>query len=293
MIVPFGVGGASDFAARILQPKLAELLGQQVVVDNRVGAEGNIGVEIAVRAAPDGYTIFLGHVSPMTINPSVYPKFPYNPMRDLIGITLVSDLPGGMAAHPAVPAATLKEFIEYARSRPGQLNFGSVGPASPSTLAFAFVMKKAGIKLVEVPYKGGAGAATIGALGGEVSVTMATVASFIPHVKSGKLKMLAVISPKRVAQLPSTPTMAESGFPELTTGSWQALYVPAGTPKPIIDKLYAVTIKALQDPLVIERFTNGGAEVMMSKSPADLAAFMKSQTEFWAAIVKDVGAVVQ
>lgn len=293
MIVTFGVGGASDFVARILQPKLSDALGQQVVVDNRVGAEGNIGVEIAVRAAPDGYTILLGHVSPMTVNPSVYPKFPYKPVRDLIGITLVSDLPGAMAAHPSVPAATVTEFIEYAKSRPGKLNFGSVGPASPSTLAFGFLMRKSGIKVVEIPYKGGAGAATIAALGGEVAVTMATIASFIPHVKSGKLKVLAVISPKRAAQLPDTPTMAESGFPELTTGSWQGIFVPAGTPQGIVKRLYSVIIKVMNDPWVIERLANGGAEVMTSKSPAELAAFMKSQTEFWATIVKDLGVAME
>ncbi|MCC7487091.1 MAG: tripartite tricarboxylate transporter substrate binding protein [Burkholderiales bacterium] len=292
MIVPFGAGGASDFAARILQPKLTEALGQQVVVDNRVGAEGNIAVEIAARAAPDGYTMLLGHVSPMTINPSVYPKFPYRPARDLIGITLVTDLPGAMAAHPSVPAANVPEFVEYARSRPGKLNFGSAGPASPSTLAFGFLMRKSGIKVVEVPYKGGAGAATIAVLSGEVAVTMATVASFIPHVKSGKLKVLAVISPKRAAQLPGTPTMAESGFPELVTGSWQGLYLPAGTPPAIVKKLHSIIVKVMADPWVVERLASGGAEVLTSKSPAELAAFMKSQTEFWAAIVKDLGVAV-
>lgn len=293
LIVPFGVGGAPDFIARILQPKLSDALGRQVVVDNRTGAEGNIGVEIAVRAAPDGYTILLGHVSAMTINPSVYPKFPYRPMRDLTGITLVSDIAGAMAAHLSVPAATLTEFIEYAKDRPGKINFGSAGPASPSTLALGFVMRKSGIKLVEIPYKGGAGPATIAAISGEVAVTMATIASFIPHVKTGRLKVLAVISPKRVAQLPDTPTMAESGFPELTTGSWQGIFVPAGTPQDIVNKLYSTIIKVVNDPWVVERFANGGAEVMTSKSPAELAAFMKSQTEFWAAIVKDLGVATE
>ncbi len=293
MIMPGAVGGAADFVARILQPKLSDALGQQVVVDNRTGADGNIGVEIAARAAPDGYTILFGHVQWMAINPSVYPKFPYRPIRDFIGISLVNDLPGAMAAHPSVPAATVKEFIEYAKTRPGQLNFGSAGPSSPSTLALGFLMKKTGVKLVEIPYKGGAGPATIAVLAGEVAVTMATVASFIPHVKTGKLKVLAVIAPKRVAQLPDTPTMIESGFPELTIGSWQGIYVPAGTPQAIVKKLYAAVIKATSDPWVIERFANGGAQVMTSKSPAELALFMKNQTEFWATIVKDLGVAIQ
>ena len=293
MIIPFAPGGASDFVGRILQPKLSEELGQQVVVDNRTGASGNVGVEIAARANPDGYTIFLGNVGTMAINPSIFPKFPVRPLRDFIGITLVVDVPGALAAHASVPAATVKEFIEYAKARPGQLNYGSAGAGSAQRLAFEFFMHKAGINLVHIPYKGGAGPATLAVLGGEVAATMLTVASFIPHVKGGKVKVLAVIAPKRVAQLPDTPTMAESGFPELLLGSWQGVSVPAGTSRAIVNKLYSAVIKTMSDSETVKRLATGGAEVVTSKSPAEFATFLQTQTEFWAKLVKQTGAVAE
>ena len=293
MIIPFAPGGASDFVGRIIQPKMTELLGQQVVADNRAGAAGNIGVEIAARAAPDGYTIFLGNVGTTAINPSVFPKFPIKPVRDFIGLTLLVDLPGAFATHPSVPANTVKEFIEYAKSRPGQLNYGSAGASSAQRLAFEFFMMKAGIKLVHIPYKGGAGAATTAVLAGEVAATMVTTASVIPHVKTGRAKVLAVIAPKRVPPLPQVPTMVESGFPELKLGSWQGMYVPKDTPRPIVNKLYSVMIKTMSDPQVVERLHAGGAAIVTSKSPEEFAAFLKEQNEFWAKIVKDVGAAAE
>jgi tripartite-type tricarboxylate transporter receptor subunit TctC len=293
MIVPFNPGGSSDFVARIIQPKMSELLGQQIVVDNRAGASGNIGVEIAARAAPDGYTIFLGNVGTTAINPSVFPDFPVKPARDFTGLTLLVDVPGAFATHPSVPANTVKEFIDYAKARPGQLNYASSGAGSAQRLAFEFFMSKAGIKLVHIPYKGGAGAATTAVLAGEVSATMVTVASFIPHVKTGRARVLAVMAPRRSPALPQVPTMAESGFPELTLGSWQAMYVPSGTPQPIVSRLFSVMMKTMEDPQVIQRLQAGGAEIVTSKSPGEFAAFLKSQTAFWAKIVKDVGAVAE
>ena len=293
MIIPFAPGGASDFVGRILQPKLSEELGQQVVVDNRTGASGNVGVEIAARANPDGYTLFLGNVGTMAINPSIFPKFPVRPVRDFLGITLVVDVPGCFAVHASVPAATVKEFIDYAKTRPGQLNYGSAGAGSNTRLAFEFFMNKTGINLVHIPYKGGAGPATLAVLGGEVAATMLSVASFIPHVKGGKVKVLAVIAPKRVPQLPDTPTMAESGFPELMLGSWQGISVPAGTPRAIVTRLYPAIIKVMGDPWVIERLGAGGANVVTSKSPEEFAAFLLTQNEFWAKMVKQTGAVAE
>jgi tripartite-type tricarboxylate transporter receptor subunit TctC len=293
MIVPFGPGGASDFVARIIAPKMGEALGQQIVIDNRSGAAGNIGVEIAGRASPDGYTILLGNVGAMAINPSVFPKFPIRTMRDFIGVSMVSDVPGALAIHPSVPAVTIKEFIAYAKTRPGQLNYGSTGPSSAQRLAFEFFMSKADIRLAHIPYKAGAGASTIALLGGEVSATMLTVASFIPHAKSGRLKVIGVVSPKRVPQLPDVPTFTESGFPELTLGSWQGVYVPTGTPRPVVNKLYATVMRVMADPEVIERYGFGGALVVTSKSPEEFAAFLKNQTGFWAKIVKDVGATAE
>ena len=293
MVVPFGPGGASDFVARIVAPKIGQELGQQVVIDNRTGAAGNVGVEVAARAGADGHVMLLGNVGSMTINPSVFPKFPIRPLRDFVGISILSDLPGAMAVHPSVTGTTIKDFIEYAKARPGQLNYGSTGSSSAQRLAFEFFMSKAGIKLTQVPYKAGAGAATIALLSGEVTATMLTTASFLPHVKSGRLRVIGVVSPKRVPQLPDVPTLVESGFPELTLGSWQGLFVPTGTPRPIVDRLHAVMMKVMSDPEVIERYGFGGALVMTSKSPEDFGAFVKSQTEFWAKLVKQLGAVEQ
>jgi tripartite-type tricarboxylate transporter receptor subunit TctC len=293
MIVPFVPGGSSDFVARAIQPKLMDLLGQTVVVDNRPGASGNIGVEISANSPPDGYTIFLGNVGSTAINPSVFPKFPVRPVRDLIGLTLLVDVPGAFAVHPSVPAKSVKEFIDYAKARPGKLNYGSSGSGSAQRLSFEFFMQKAGINLVHIPYKGGAGAATTAVLAGEVSATMLTVASFVGHAKSGKARVLAVMSPKRSHALPQVPTMVEAGFPELKLGSWQAMFVPKGTPRPIVNKLYGVMIKTVEDPETAKRLAAGGADIVTSKSPDEFAAFLKEQTGFWAGVVKSVGATAE
>jgi tripartite-type tricarboxylate transporter receptor subunit TctC len=293
MIVPFAPGGASDFVARIVQPKLSEVMGQQVVIDNRAGASGNIGVELAARAPADGYTIFLGNVGTMAVNPAIYPKFPINPIRDFVGLTLLVDVPGAFAVHPSVPAKNVAEFIQYAKSRPGELNYGSAGAGSAQRLAFEFLMSKAGIKLVHIPYKGGAGPATAAVLAGEVAATMVTVASFIPHHKSGKARVLAVMAPQRVAALPDVQTMIEAGFPELTLGSWQGMYVPTGTPRPIVNQLYSVLMKTMHDPETMKRLQSGGAEIVTSQSPEEFAGFMKTQNAFWAKIVKGVGAIAE
>ncbi len=203
------------------------------------------------------------------------------------------DVPGAFAVHPSVPANTVKEFIDYAKARPGQLNYSSSGSSAAQRLAFEFFMSKAGIKLVHIPYKGGAGPATTAVLAGEVARPWLTVASFVPHVKTGRAKVLAVMAPRRSPALPQVPTMAESGFPELTLGSWQAMFVPKGTPRPIVTKLYGVMIRTMEDPDVVRRLNAGGAEIVTSKSPEEFAAFLKNQTEFWAKIVKSVGATAE
>jgi tripartite-type tricarboxylate transporter receptor subunit TctC len=293
MIVPFVPGGSSDFVARAIQPKLIDLLGQTVVIDNRAGASGNVGVEIAANSPPDGYTIFLGNVGSTAINPSIFPKFPVRADRDLVGLTLLVDVPGAFAVHPSVPAKTVKEFIDYAKARPGKLNYGSSGSGSAQRLSFEFFMQKAGINLVHIPYKGGAGAATAAVLSGEVSATMVTVASFVGHAKSGKVRVLAVMSPQRSHALPQVPTMVEAGFPELKLGSWQAMFVPKGTPRPIVNKLYGIMIKTVEDAETAKRLGAGGADIVTSKSPDEFAAFLKEQTAFWAKIVKSVGATAE
>ena len=293
MIIPYAPGGASDFIGRILQPKLSEALGQQVVVDNRAGASGNIGVKAAADATPDGYTFLLGNVSSMGINPSMFPNFPVRVLDDFVGLTLVVDVPGALGVHGGLPVGNLKEFIAYAKDHLGKLAYGSAGYGSAQRMAFEFFMNKAGIKLLHVPYKGGAGAATVATLSGEVAATMVTTASLVPHTSSGKIKILAVVSKRRIPALPNIPTMIESGFPELDLGSWQGIFVPKGTPKPVIDKLFNIVKKVVHDPWVGARYEKVSAQQITSDSLEDFALFMKEQIAFWGKVIKDVGIKTQ
>ena len=218
MIVPFAPGGASDFVGRILQPKLSEELGQQIVIDNRAGAAGNIGVELSARAPADGYTFLLGNVGTMAINPAVFDKFPIKPTRDFICVSTVVDVAGALAVHTSVPGNTLKDFVEYAKTRPGKLNYGAAAASSAQGLTMEYLKLKTGIDVQQIAYKGGAGPATTALLSGEVAASLVTVASFVPHVKSGRVKVLAVVAPKRISALPEVPTFLELGFNELTIG---------------------------------------------------------------------------
>jgi tripartite-type tricarboxylate transporter receptor subunit TctC len=292
MVIPFAPGGASDFIGRILQPKLEEALKQQIVVENRPGASGGIGVATAANATPDGYTFLLGNVSSMGIGPNLFTTIKKN-AADLVPITLVVDVPGALGIHGGLPPNNLKEFIAYARANEGKLSYGSAGYASAQRMAFEFFMSKAGIKLLHVPYKGGAGASTIATISGEVAATMVTTASFVPHAKTGKIKILAVVAKKRIPALPDTPTMIESGFPELDLGSWQGTYVPRGTPKAIIDKLYKVTLKVVHDPWTGQQYEKVSAQQITSESPADFAKFMREQVAFWGKVTKDLGIKVE
>jgi len=292
MVIPFAPGGASDFIGRILQPKLAEELGQQVIVDNRPGASGGIGVETAATATPDGYTFLLGNVSSMGIGPNLFNTIRKN-AANLVPITLVVDVPGALGIHGGLPPNNLKEFIAYAKANQGKLSYGSAGYASAQRMAFEFFMSKAGIKLLHVPYKGGAGASTVATISGEVAATMVTTASLVPHAKTGKIKILAVVAKKRIPALPETPTMIESGFPELDLGSWQGVYVPKGTPKAIIDKLYKITVKVVNDPGTGQQYNKVSAQQVTSDSPAEFAKFMRQQDAFWGRVTKDLNIKVE
>ncbi|MGE5465736.1 MAG: Bug family tripartite tricarboxylate transporter substrate binding protein [Methanocella sp.] len=293
MIVPFAPGGASDVVGRIIAPKLGEVLGQQIVIDNRTGASGNIGVEVAANASPDGYTFLLGNSGTMAINPAVFPKFHVRPVRDFIAVTQVVDVPGILVTHPSVPVSNVKDFIAYVKARPGKLNYGSSGAGSPQRLAMEYFMREAGIDMVHIPYKGGAGGATLAVVAGEVSAVMTSVAAVLPHVKANKLKAHGVVAPKRLAVLPDTPTMAESGFPKMTAGAWQGVYLPVKTPQPVVNKLFSATQKVMADTEVGRRLADQGADIVVSKSPDDFAAFMKSENELYDKLVKQVGAVAE
>jgi tripartite-type tricarboxylate transporter receptor subunit TctC len=292
MVIPFAPGGASDYIARILQPKLAEALGQQIVIDNRPGASGGIGVETAATATPDGYTLLLGNVSALGIGPNLFTSIKKN-AANLVPITLVVDVPGALGINGGLPPNNLKEFIAYAKANQGKLSYGSAGYASAQRMAFEFFMSKAGIKLLHVPYKGGAGASTVATITGEVAATMVTTASLVPHAKTGKIKILAVVAKKRIPALPDVPTMIESGFPELDLGSWQGIYVPKGTPQAIIDKLYKVFVKVVHDPGTGQLYSKVSAQQITSDSPAEFAQFMSKQVAFWGKVTRDLNIKVE
>jgi tripartite-type tricarboxylate transporter receptor subunit TctC len=268
-------------------------LGQQIVIENRSGAAGNIGVEIAARAAADGYTTLLGNIGAMAINPGFYPKFPIKPVRDFIGVTQVVDSPTALVVHPSLGVKSVKEFIELAKANPDKFDFGSAGASSNGRLEMEIFMRAAGIQLVHVPYKGGAGASTIGLVTGEVKCAFTSLASVMTHVNAGKLKVLGVAAPKRIASLPDVPSFPELGYTTMKSGSWQGIYVPAGTPTPIVNKLFGVFTKAMADPTIVKRLQEIGPEPVVSKSPEEFAAFMKDETDKWTKLVKDIGVATE
>ena len=286
MIVPFAPGGASDTVGRIIQPAMADILKQQVVVDNRPGAAGNIGVEVSVRATPDGYTFLLGNIGTMAINPVYYVKFPYRPLKDLIPITQVVDVPGAFVVVPSLPAKNVKELIAHLKANPGKINYGAAAPSSASTLEMLAFLRSTGTDAVMIPYKGGAGPAVIGLLANEVQMMMLTFSSVVNFVKQGRLRMVAVIQPGRNPALPDVPTMREQGINQ-TVGSWQGLFVPKGTPKPVVDRLYQVGVETMRNPQVVKRLGELGVSIVTSKSPTEFAAFVQSETERFGKVIRD------
>ena len=290
MIVPFAPGGASDFVGRILQPRMSELLGQQVVVENRGGAAGNIGVEAGARSAPDGYTFVLGNIGSIAINPAVFPNLSVLPTRDLIAVSQVVDVPSVLVAHPSFPPNSIKEVIEYARANPGKLNYASPGSGSQNRLEMEVLRKLANLDMVHVPYKAGAGPALTGLVGGETHLMFVTASSAVSHVKAGRLKILAVSTPKRMEQFPNAATTEEQGYPELKASSWQGIFLPLGTPKDIVERMYSVIQQTMTSPEVVQRLSNGGVIVATSASPAAFAEFVAAETQRWAKVVKEAGA---
>ena len=290
IIVPFAPGGASDFVARIMQPRLGELLGQPIVVENKPGASGNIGVDAAAKSAPDGYSVFLGNVGSIAINPAVFPNLAVNPLRDLIAVTQVVDVPSMLIAHPSTSFNNVKELIAYAKANPGKLNYASPGSGSLDRLEMETLRKLAGLDMVHVPYKGGAGPAVAGLMGGETQVMFATAASAMPAVKGGKAKPLGVTSTVRLEQVPSAETMVEQGYADLTASSWQGFFVPVGTPKEVIEKLHQAGVQTMKTPDVVSRLATGGAFPLTSASPAAFADYVAAETKRWARIAKESNA---
>jgi len=292
MIIPFAPGGASDFVGRIIQPRLSDLLGQQVVIENKAGASGNVGMAEAARSAPDGYTIYLGNVGTVAINPAVFTSLTVKPLRDFIAVTQVVDVPGVLIAHPSFPPNSLKEMIAYAKANPGKINFASPGSGSQNRLEMELIKKAENLDMVHVPYKGGAGPAVTGLMGGETHMMFTTVSSALGQIQGGRLKALVVVAAKRLAPLPSVPTMVESGYPQSVSGSWQGIFVPAGTPRDIVERLYEVVVKTMADPEVVARLGKGGVEAITSATPAAFASFVAADSQRWAKVAKEAGATV-
>jgi tripartite-type tricarboxylate transporter receptor subunit TctC len=290
MMIPFAPGGASDLVGRIIQPRMSEFLGQQIVVDNRGGAAGNIGVEIVATAPPDGHTLLLGNIGTMAINPALYPKFSYQPGRTLAAVTQVVDVPGALVVNPALPVKSVKELVDYAKANPGKLNFGSPGPGSANRLEMEVFAKAAGLRMTHIPYKGGAGPAVTGLLAGETQLMFVTLSSAVTFVKAGRLRALAITSPKRSNVMPDIPTMAEVGFAGSIGGSWQGVFVPKATPQVIVKKLFEVMLKVMDQDDVKQRLATAGVEVIVSKTPAEFAQFVAAQTEKWGKVVQESGA---
>ncbi|MBC7779777.1 MAG: tripartite tricarboxylate transporter substrate binding protein [Proteobacteria bacterium] len=285
LVVPFPPGGGADTAGRILVAKLGESTGQSWVVDNRGGAAGNIATEIVTSAAPDGYTVLLGFATALTVNPTLYPKLPFNVQRDLQPVTKFASAQYVLVVHPTVKATTIQEFIALAKSAPGKLNYSSAGVGSPLHLAAEMFKFRSGVAIVNVAYKGG-GPAAAALLGGEVQVLFGSVPATLPSVRAGKMRALAATGLKRLAIAPELPTIAESGFPGFDVTSWYSMLVPARTPKAVVARIFDETLKAVRPADVVEALGKQGLEVETSASPEAFAAEIRAETAAWAKVIK-------
>ena len=290
MIVPFPPGGPTDLVARVIAQKMSESMGQSVVVDNRGGANGNLGAMLAVRAAADGYTL-LYNTSSITLSPALYKSLSYDVKRDLAPVALTAVVPLALVVGPNVPANTVSEFIAYAKANPGKLSYGSAGNGNVTHLgAFQFARAN-GIDAVHIPYKGSA-PADIDLVGGQIQFMTDTVNSVMPFVRDKRMKMLAVTTPKRMSLFPDVPTLAESGMPGFEVGAWQGLIVPANTPKPIIQRLNAEVMKALQSPDVRQKLALQGAEPLGS-TPEAYGEHIQKELNRWEMVVKQTGVTLE
>jgi tripartite-type tricarboxylate transporter receptor subunit TctC len=287
MVLPYPPGGGSDTIARPLAQKLSESLGQQVVVENRGGANGNIGMEHAARAAPDGYTIVLALTAQLAVNPGLYAKVPYDPIRDYVPITLLGTGTYVLVVHPSLPVKSVKELIALARVRPGQIAYSSSGNGSGGHLAAELLNSMAGIRMLHVPYKGG-GPALVDLIAGQVQVLFSTQLASWPHIQGGRIRALAVSTAKRPASIPDLPTVAEAGLPGYDAGVWYGILAPAGTPREIITRLNAEIVRVLNLP-DYRKFLVGNAIDPIGGPPEQLGQYIRTELVKWAKVVKDAG----
>ena len=289
-IAPFPPGGGTDITCRVIAPKLADALGQPVIVDNRGGAGGMIGVDIAAKSAPDGYTMVLGTIGPMAINPNLYSKMPYDPVKDLIPVTLAADALNVLVVHPTLPVKNVKELVALGKAQPNQLFFGSSGPGATDHLAGELFNLLAGTKMVHVPYKGGA-PAMIDLMAGNVQIVFSTVSTAIGQIKSGRIRALAMTGTKRFVLMPELPTIAEAGVRGFAVNNWYGVFVPAGTPKEIVTRLNTELVKILNMPDVKQKLLDSGIEAT-SDTPEQFAAYIQAETKKWAKVVKEANVKV-
>ena len=284
LIVAFEAGGSTDIIARLVGQKLAERLGQQVVVDNRGGAGGTIGTEMAAKASPDGYTLTMGTTSTHVIAPAALPNVRYDPLNDFTPITLVASTPYLLVLNPGVKANTLKDFIALMKSQPGKLNYASAGAGSTTHLAMEMLKQAAGVDIVHVPYKGNgpAGTATIG---GQVQALFGSMPAVLPHAKGGRLRPIAVGTAKRSQALPEVPTVAESGYPGFEVSLWLGFFAPKGTPAAIVSRLQGELTKIAQSPEMKEQFERNGADAITT-TQAELVKLMKSELTKYSDVIK-------
>jgi tripartite-type tricarboxylate transporter receptor subunit TctC len=284
-IVPFPPGAATDLLTRTVAPKLGEGLGQQVVVDNRSGAGGMIGVELAAKSPPDGYTLVLATVGPIAINPSLYAKMPYDPVKELAPLTLAGNIFNVLIVHPALAARSVKALIALARARPGELNFGSSGAGAADHLSAELFQVMTKTKMVHIPYKGGP-LAMVDLISGNLQLMFATVPTAIGLIKGGKVRAMAITNSKRFPLMPELPTVAEAGIPGFAVDNWCGVFATGGTPAGIVARLNAELVKVLAVPDVKKRLLENGIDAV-SDTPEQFAAYIRAETTKWASVIKD------
>jgi tripartite-type tricarboxylate transporter receptor subunit TctC len=289
-IVPFPPGGGTDIVSRLVTGKMTETLGWRIVVDNRSGAGGSVGMEVAARSAPDGYTLVMGQTSNLAVNPALYSKLPYEPLRDFAPVSLVSSIPIAVMIAAKAPYKSLGDLVGAAKAKPGQVTFASTGSGTIGHLTGELLQRMAGVKFIHVPYKG-ASQAFPDLLGGRLDILLASLESALPQVKSGTIRVLAVTSAQRAPVLPDVPTVAESGYKGFEANTWTGVLVAARTPAPIIARLNTEITRILDLPDMRERLATGGTPVQTG--PKAFAARLKADTEKWARIVKEAGVKVE
>lgn len=290
IVVPFSAGGTTDILARIVAHSLQAELKQPIVVDNRAGAAGNIGAQAVARAQPDGYTLLLGTVGTHAINAALYKKLGFDPVKDFAPLTRVANVPNLLVTNPEQPYKTVQELIAYAKANPGKVNFGSSGAGTSIHLSGELFKSMAGVDIQHVPYKGSAPALS-DLLGNQIGIMFDNMPSSISHVRSGRLRPLAVTTAKRSPELPDVPTVAESGVPGYEATSWFGMFAPANTPAPVLARLHGALIKVLSDPAVVKRIGEQGAEPV-TETPEQFAAFIAAESKKWGEVVKQSGASV-